>query len=82
MTRTDRAPAFRWDLATGLATLVAAALCLIPAIGFLAATLLIGIVTTTDLLDLIGRGVERPVAHAKRWTLKHRGPRRRGPVRT
>lgn len=37
MTRTDHAPAFRWDLATGLATLVAAALCLIPAIGFLAA---------------------------------------------
>ena len=36
---------------------------------------LVGIVTTTDLLDLVGRGAERPVDQAKRWTLKHRGPR-------
>jgi CBS domain-containing protein len=34
---------------------------------------LAGIVTVTDLLDLIGRGVERPVEKGKRWTLKHRG---------
>lgn len=30
---------------------------------------LVGIVTTTDLLELIGRGVERPVAASRRWTL-------------
>jgi len=36
-----------------------------------------GIVTVSDLLDLLGRGVERPVERGKRWTLKHRGPRRR-----
>jgi acetoin utilization protein AcuB len=34
---------------------------------------LAGIVTVTDLLDLIGRGVERPVERGRRWTLKHRG---------
>jgi CBS-domain-containing membrane protein len=37
---------------------------------------IVGIVTLSDLLDLIGRGVERPVARGKRWTLRHRGPRR------
>jgi CBS domain-containing protein len=36
----------------------------------------IGIVTSSDVLDLIGRGSERPVEQGKRWTLKHRGPRR------
>jgi CBS domain-containing protein len=36
---------------------------------------LVGIATTTDLLDLLGRGAERPVEQGKRWTLKHRGPR-------
>lgn len=36
----------------------------------------IGIVTATDLLELIGRGAERPVPVSTRWTLKHRGPRR------
>ncbi len=36
---------------------------------------LVGIVTTTDILDIIGRGVERPVERGERWTLKHRGPR-------
>jgi acetoin utilization protein AcuB len=35
-----------------------------------------GIVTVADLLELIGRGVERPVAETKRWTLKHRTPHR------
>jgi CBS domain-containing protein len=38
---------------------------------------LVGIVTTTDLLELIGRGAERPVAKGKRWILKGRGPRRK-----
>jgi CBS domain-containing protein len=35
-----------------------------------------GIVTVSDLLALIGRGVERPVAATTRWTLKHRTPHR------
>lgn len=35
----------------------------------------VGIVTITDLLDLVGRGAERPVPARKRWTLRHRGPR-------
>jgi acetoin utilization protein AcuB len=39
----------------------------------------VGIVTTTDLLELIGRGAERPVERATRWTLRDRGPRRAGP---
>lgn len=38
---------------------------------------LVGIVTTTDLLSLIGRGAERPVAESRRWTLKQRGNRRK-----
>jgi acetoin utilization protein AcuB len=38
----------------------------------------IGIVTTTDLLDLIGRGSERPLQRVDRWTLRDRGPRRAG----
>lgn len=36
-----------------------------------------GIVTVADLLDLLGRGVERPVASTTRWTLKHRTPHRK-----
>jgi acetoin utilization protein AcuB len=32
-----------------------------------------GIVTALDLLELIGRGAERPVATGKRWVLKDRG---------
>jgi acetoin utilization protein AcuB len=36
---------------------------------------LLGIVTTADLLEAIGRETERPVVRGKRWTLKHRGPR-------
>jgi acetoin utilization protein AcuB len=38
---------------------------------------LVGIVTTADLLELLGRGIERPVPSTRRWTLKHRGPRRK-----
>jgi acetoin utilization protein AcuB len=34
---------------------------------------LAGIVTTLDLLELIGRGAERPVATARRAVLKNRG---------
>ena len=40
----------------------------------------VGIVTTTDLLDLIGRGAERPIAKSTRWTLRARGSRRSRPV--
>ncbi len=40
----------------------------------------VGIVTTTDLLELIGRGAERPVDRGTRWTLRDRGPRRAGPT--
>ncbi|MCA9678385.1 MAG: CBS domain-containing protein, partial [Myxococcales bacterium] len=38
---------------------------------------LVGIVTTTDLLDLIGRGAERTVPESKRWTMRRRAPTRR-----
>jgi acetoin utilization protein AcuB len=38
---------------------------------------LVGILTTTDLLDAIGRGSERPVSKGKRWVMKGRGPRRK-----
>jgi acetoin utilization protein AcuB len=37
---------------------------------------LVGIVTTTDLLDLIGRGAERSVGESTRWTMARRGSRR------
>ena len=37
----------------------------------------VGIITVADLLSLIGRGSERPVAKTKRWTLKHRTPHRK-----
>ena len=39
----------------------------------------IGIVTTTDLLNLIGRGAERPIERSTRGTLRSRGPRRSNP---
>ncbi|MGE5242711.1 MAG: CBS domain-containing protein [Betaproteobacteria bacterium] len=32
----------------------------------------VGILTVSDLLELVGRGADRGVARAKRWTLKHR----------
>jgi acetoin utilization protein AcuB len=41
---------------------------------------LVGILTTTDLLERIGRGLERPVSKGKRWILKGRGPRRKSVV--
>ena len=37
----------------------------------------LGIITTSDLLELIGRGVERITPETKRWTLKHRAPHRK-----
>ncbi|HXU03217.1 MAG TPA: CBS domain-containing protein [Polyangia bacterium] len=40
----------------------------------------VGIVTTTDLLDLIGRGAERPIPKSTRWTLRARGPRHTRPI--
>jgi acetoin utilization protein AcuB len=39
----------------------------------------LGIVTISDLLGLIGRGVERPIERSTRWTLRARGPRKRQP---
>lgn len=38
---------------------------------------LVGILTVSDVLDLVGRGTERPVERSKRYTLKNRGPRRK-----
>ena len=37
----------------------------------------VGLVTVSDLLALIGRGLDRGVAATKRWTLKHRAPHRK-----
>lgn len=39
----------------------------------------VGMVTITDLLELIGRGVERPTPKSVRWTLRARGPRKGRP---
>lgn len=36
-----------------------------------------GIVTVTDLLELIGKGAERPMATAQRAVMRGRGPRRK-----
>lgn len=36
----------------------------------------VGIITVADLLALIGRGIDRPVAAKTRSTLKHRSPHR------
>ena len=36
-----------------------------------------GIITVSDLLELVGRGVERPVAETTRRTLHHRAPHRK-----
>jgi len=35
-----------------------------------------GIITVADLLELVGRGLDRGVEVSKRWTLKHRAPHR------
>ena len=36
-----------------------------------------GIITTADLLGLLGRGIQRPSPVSKRWTLRHRTPHRK-----
>jgi CBS domain-containing protein len=36
---------------------------------------LVGIVTVSDLLELLGRGAERPVEKGQRWTLRSRARR-------
>jgi CBS domain-containing protein len=36
-----------------------------------------GIVTVSDLLELVGRGLDRQAAITTRWTLKHRVPHRK-----
>ncbi len=38
---------------------------------------LVGIVTISDLLEVLGRGAERPVASSTRWTLRDRGKKPR-----
>lgn len=37
---------------------------------------IVGIVTVTDLLELLGAGIDRPAPGRRRWILKDRGPRR------
>lgn len=37
----------------------------------------VGIITTADLLEALGRGSERPVTSTTRWTLKHITPHRK-----
>jgi acetoin utilization protein AcuB len=43
---------------------------------------IVGMITTSDLLERIGRGAERPVERGPRWVLKDRGPRRKPVVAT
>jgi acetoin utilization protein AcuB len=38
---------------------------------------ILGIVTVSDLLELLGRGSYRPETTSKRWTLSHRTPHRK-----
>jgi CBS domain-containing protein len=37
----------------------------------------VGIITISDLLEILGRGLDRPVATATRRTLSHRAPHRK-----
>ena len=48
------------------------------ALPVVAAEKLVGIVTVSDLLDVLGRGVDRP-APAQRWTLSDRGVKPHAP---
>jgi CBS domain-containing protein len=41
---------------------------------------LVGILTIADLLEMLGRGVDRPTAKDKRWVMKGRGPRRKSVI--
>jgi acetoin utilization protein AcuB len=34
-----------------------------------------GIITVTDLLEMLGRGAMRPIERSERWTLRKRSPR-------
>lgn len=43
---------------------------------------LVGIVTTSDLLGLIGQGAEKPIERSAPWTLKGRTPRKAPVKRT
>jgi CBS domain-containing protein len=40
---------------------------------------IVGMVTVSDLLELLGKGAERPTPQGTRWTLKARGPRKSRP---
>jgi CBS domain-containing protein len=42
---------------------------------------LLGMVTVSDLLELLGKGVERPVERSTPWTLRGRGPRKSRPTK-
>jgi CBS domain-containing protein len=42
-----------------------------------AGTRIVGIVTVSNLLGLLGQGADRGVVSATRWTLKHRAPHRK-----
>ncbi len=44
-------------------------------------TRLCGMVTVSDLLELLGKGADRPVGKSTRWTLRDRGPRHQKEVR-
>ncbi len=44
-------------------------------------TRLVGMVTVSDLLELLGKGAERPVPKSTRWTMRDRGPRHQKEVR-
>jgi CBS domain-containing protein len=37
----------------------------------------VGMITTADLLELVGRGTERPVAEVRRRIISHRAPHRK-----
>jgi CBS domain-containing protein len=37
----------------------------------------VGIVTVADLLELLGRGIDKPVPVTTRWALRHRQPHRK-----
>jgi len=41
---------------------------------------ILGILTISDLLELVGRGIDRGVQTNKRWTLTHRSPHKRKAV--
>jgi CBS domain-containing protein len=41
----------------------------------------VGMLTVSDLLELLGRGADRGVGESTRWTLKDRGPRKQTPAK-